>query len=141
MTDLQTIHATCVALDGKAVLIQGASGSGKSALGLLLMSLGCVLVADDGVVIQAIDGRLMASCPSAIKGLIEARGVGLLNADTVDTAEVHLVVDLDQKEHVRLPQSRVVTQLGLDIALISAIEGPHFAAAILQILRAGWSDR
>jgi len=67
--------------------------------------------------------------------------VGLLNADSVDEAEVHLVVDLDQKEQARLPERRMVTQLGLDIALISATDGPHFAATILQILRAGWSER
>jgi len=57
MPNTQTIHATCVALDGKAVLIQGASGRGKSALGLMLLGMGCVLVADDRVTIHA-DGKL-----------------------------------------------------------------------------------
>ena len=41
------VHASCVARDGRAVLIRGASGSGKSGLALQLMALGAGLVADD----------------------------------------------------------------------------------------------
>ena len=137
----QSFHATCVALDGKAVLIKGASGQGKSSLAVILMAMGCVLVADDRVILQAKNGCLMASCPKPIQGLIEAWGAGLLNADTIEEAAVHLVVDLDQIEQTRMPQRRIITYLGIDITLINAIDGPHFAATVLQILRAGWSAR
>ncbi len=137
----QTEHATCVAWDGRAVLITGKSGVGKSALGLMLMGLGCTLVADDRTLLTATDGTLLASCPPAITGLIEARGIGILNADHIPQAFVQLVVDLDTITEERLPQRRVITLLGCDIPLISGREDPLFAAAVLQTLRGGWSDQ
>jgi len=137
----QTIHGSCVAWDGNAVVIQGASGRGKSALALTLMGMGCDLVADDRVILTHLDNRLMAACPPTISGLIEARGIGVLNAATVPCAQVRLVVDLDSIEHERMPIRRTVTLMGAEIPLIRAIDRPYFAAAILQILKAGWSDR
>ena len=41
------LHATAVAIDGRAVLLRGASGSGKSDLALRLIDAGARLVADD----------------------------------------------------------------------------------------------
>lgn len=136
----KSIHATCVAWDGRGALIRGASGSGKSATGLMLMGLGCVLVADDRTVIARDGAQIMASCPVPIRGVIEARGIGVLRADTIATARVALVVDLDQKSGSRLPPRRTVTLLGCEIPLIGHNPGPHFASAILQFLKAGWSD-
>ncbi|WP_296427684.1 HPr kinase/phosphatase C-terminal domain-containing protein [Yoonia sp.] len=141
MTDATSIHATCVAFDGRAALIKGASGSGKSATGLMLMGLGCALVADDRTVLRRRGDAVMAHCPDAIRGMIEARSVGLLNAACVDDAQVVLVVNLDETEDRRLPERRSVTLLGLDIPLIGHNSGPHFVPAILQILKAGWSNK
>ncbi|MCY7339163.1 MAG: aldolase, partial [Sphingomonas bacterium] len=42
----ETIHASTVALNGRAVLITGPSGSGKSDLTLRLLDRGFVLVSD-----------------------------------------------------------------------------------------------
>ena len=47
------IHASAVALDGRALLIVGPSGSGKSALALRMMAHGATLVSDDLVEIRA----------------------------------------------------------------------------------------
>jgi HPr kinase/phosphorylase len=91
------LHATCVAVDGRGVLILGPSGSGKSALALRLLSLGARLVADDRTEVTVTGGRLVARCPVQIAGLIEARGVGLLRAPAVDQAEVALVATLAKK--------------------------------------------
>ncbi|WP_106746027.1 HPr kinase/phosphorylase [Yoonia maritima] len=137
----QTVHATCVAWDGAAVLIKGRSGSGKSALGLQLMALGCDLVADDRVLLTADDEGLFASCPDTIAGLIEARGVGILNARAVSSAQVRLVVDLNEIEQSRMPERRVIELCGRNIPLIHRVSGDHFVSAILQILKAGWSNR
>ncbi len=141
MTKAQTMHATCVAWDNRAVLLTGTSGSGKSALGLMLMGFGCQLVADDRVIVSQSDGALIARCPPTISGLIEARGTGILTAATTSQAKVVLVADLDTKETARLPQPRTITLLGCDLPLIYCVESPHFAATILQVLKGGWSDR
>ena len=82
----KVIHASCVALGRSAVLLVGPSGSGKSALALELMALGAELVADDRTVLSLHDTGLIASCPASIRGRIDARGVGLLAADTVARA-------------------------------------------------------
>lgn len=123
------------------MLITGASGSGKSTLALQLMALGCDLVADDRAHLAPQDGMLVASCPATLAGLIEARGVGLLQVPHVDRAAVHLVVDLDQTTTDRLPPRRAVTISGYDLPLIWRAEGPQFAPALLQLLKTGWSER
>ena len=41
------LHATCVAIDGRGVVLTGASGAGKSGLGLQLIDGGAMLVSDD----------------------------------------------------------------------------------------------
>ncbi len=131
------IHATCVALDDRAVLITGASGSGKSALGLGLMALGCDLVADDYTELTREGLHLTAHCPAPLQGLIEARGVGVLQAAHIPQATVALAIDLDHTETDRLPPQRSVTWLNIAVPLLHKVESGHFAAAILQYLRAG----
>ncbi len=131
------VHATCVAWQKRAVLITGASGTGKSGLALNLMGMGCKLVADDKVILTSDGAAVTATCPPVGNGMIEARGIGVLRADTAGDASVLLVVDLDQEETKRLPAQRHVTMLGCDLPLIYKVSGPHFAAAILQFLKAG----
>ncbi|MBE0413390.1 serine kinase [Yoonia sp.] len=139
MTGPKTIHATCVALNDRAVLLCGASGRGKSALGLILMGMGCTLVADDRTLLERDGAQVMARCPAPIRGMIEARGIGILAAKHVDRAAVVLVADLDQLSDERLPHRRTTTLLGCEIPLIAGIDGPHFGAAMIQILKSGWS--
>ncbi len=136
-----TLHASCVAWEDRAVVITGAAGTGKSALALNLMALGCTLVADDRVVLSNKNGVLIATSHPSIAGLIEARGVGILQATMRPKAQVAAFVDLDQCETDRVPQRRIFTHLGCDLPLIYRIDAPHFAPAILQILKSGWSDR
>ena len=75
------VAASCVAVEGRAALILGASGRGKSTLALTLMAMGATLVSDDGVVLRRAPDGLTASAPPALAGLVEARGIGLLRAD------------------------------------------------------------
>lgn len=135
--DDQYVHASCVALGSAAVLIQGASGSGKSELALQLMSLGCGLISDDQTILWIVEDQVFARAPDTIRGMIEARGVGILSAETAETARVALVVNLDEVETERLPPRRTVKLLGQSIATLHRVESSHFPAAILQYLRGG----
>jgi len=133
----EILHASCVAHKGRAVLILGRSGSGKSALALQLMALGATLVADDRTVVSRQGERLMASTPEHIKGLIEARGVGILKAEAAGPTPVALAVDLETVETARLPEARETEILGQSVPLLGAVSAPHFPAAILQMLACG----
>lgn len=136
-----TYHASCVSVDGRGVLIKGASGRGKSALALQLLALGALLVSDDRTILTAEGGVLVASAPPQIRGLIEARGIGILNAEIVPTAPIWSVIDLDHRETARLPHPRVTEILGIDVPCLHKIDGAHFPAAILQYLKAGRRDQ
>ncbi|WP_158965401.1 HPr kinase/phosphorylase [Chachezhania sediminis] len=135
----EVAHATTVAFDQGAVLILGASGSGKSGLGLSLMALGARLVADDRTVLTVDGKEIVASAPPTIRGLIEARGVGILNAPVVDRAPVRLVVDLDRTETDRLPPVRHRTVVGQSVPLLHKVDSAHFPSAILHYI--AWGRR
>lgn len=131
------VHASCVAVAGRGVLILGPSGAGKSSLALALMALGAGLVADDRTLISRVGDALIARCPPPLRGLIEARGVGLLRAEPVDHARVVLVVDLGQREAERLPPKRHVSMMEVPLDLVLGQDGGHFPSAVWQFLKGG----
>ena len=100
----ETLHASCVAIGGRAVLIEGRSGTGKSDLALRLIDRGAVLVSDDYTVLTRRDGFLSASPPLTIAGRMEVRGLGLIDVDHVGEIPVGLVVVADD-DPVRLPEA------------------------------------
>ena len=108
----ECVHATAVALGGRAALIRGASGSGKSDLALrclslapsALLALPALLVADDQVRLHTLDGKVIASAPQGLESKLEVRGLGIMRVPSVPRAEVALIVDLVAREAVdRLP--------------------------------------
>ena len=131
------LHASCVAMQGRGLLILGPSGSGKSGLALQLLGLGADLVADDQTELAFEDGQLVACCPVMLRGLIEARGVGILRAPSVDSAAVHLVADLSQTETERLPPHRSMDILNARVDLVLGSSSPHFGSALLRYLIGG----
>jgi len=134
------LHASCVAVAGRGLLILGPSGAGKSALALRMLALGARLVSDDRVLVMRENG-LTARCPApAIHGLIEARGLGLLRVDPVDRAEVVLVADLGRDEDQRLPPRRNITILGMSLPLVLRVQNDHFPAAMMVYLHGGRQD-
>jgi HPr kinase/phosphorylase len=136
----EVLHATCVAVGGKGVLILGPSGSGKSSLALDLMALGARLVADDRTIVSPGTDAPLAACPPAIRGRIEARGIGILSADPAPPTPVLLVVDLGTPEPDRLPPARTRAIAGHAVPLVQNPGTGPFAAAILQYLRGGRID-
>ncbi len=134
----EILHASCVAVDGRGLLILGPSGAGKSALAIRLIALGAVLVSDDRTRVVVVGDKLLASCAShTLRGLIEARGMGILRAPTVDNAVLALVVDLGTRETERLPPERSVTILGNPVPLVLHPQNDHFPDALMLYLRHG----
>lgn len=131
------IHASCIAVHDTGLLIVGASGSGKSSLSLELMALGAVLVADDRVTLRRTEDAVLAFCPPPLAGMIEARGVGLLQAAHAESAPVRYVLDLDLVEEQRLPEFRHIRLLSHTLPLLARPKIPIFASALIQLLKAG----
>ena len=109
-----TIHACAVLTGARAVLIRGPAGSGKSRLALNLIQAAsrgqltfARLVADDRVHVEAAHGRLIARPAPALAGLLEVRGLGIMQVPYEPLAVVSWVVDLDVAEPVRLPDATV----------------------------------
>ena len=137
----QVLHASAVAVGNRGLLIRGASGSGKSSLALQLISLGASLVADDRVLVRRRpEGGLHLSCPEPIRGMIEARGFGLLASPCV-TAMAVAEVDLDVTESERLPTTRETMIAGEPLASFRRVEAPHFASILLVYLQGGCFQR
>lgn len=135
------LHATAVSVDGRGLLLTGPSGSGKSSLALQMMAFGADLVADDQVCVTPLsEGGLKLSAPEPTKGLIEARGVGLIMAP-VASAYAVAVVDLSQTETERLPSERETVIGGVRLPLLKRVETPAFAAILMNYLKSGRAQR
>jgi serine kinase of HPr protein (carbohydrate metabolism regulator) len=121
----ETLHVSCVAKDGRAILIAGRSGAGKSDLALRLIDRGAKLVSDDYTVLKRVGGLLRAAPPRSIEGKMEVRGVGLVELDSVSDVPVCLAVDLD-RDVERLPEMHdplIVAGVKIPVIGLNALEG------------------
>ncbi len=127
----ETLHATTVAIDGRAVMIEGPSGSGKSDLALRLIDRGAVLVSDDYTLCVRVGTALHARVPAvAIAGRIEVRGMGIVAVPHVDDIPVALLVRLDPTPE-RMPERRLRKIAGIDIRQF--VLDPHPASAPIKL--------
>lgn len=120
----ETLHASCVAKEGRGILIYGRSGSGKSDLALRLIDRGATLVSDDYTIVRRVEGRLLARAPTNIEGKLEVRGLGILGFDHMADVPVSLYVDLNLDVE-RLPDAREpvwVAGLQLPVIALNALE-------------------
>ncbi|MBA3897500.1 MAG: aldolase [Sphingomonadaceae bacterium] len=114
----ETLHASCVAIHGRAVLIEGLSGSGKSDLALRLIDRGALLVSDDYTLAKRSGKQLIADAPLTILGKIEIRGLGIVDMVPARDVPVALVVALGEPVE-RLPdEARARTIAGIALPLI-----------------------
>ncbi len=131
---LKLVHGSTIAVAGRAALIVGPSGAGKSSLALDLISRGAALVADDQTLLQMEGGLIKASAPAELLGLIEAHRVGLIRIEFVRSAELALVIDLDESETERLPPPRCRRFFGIEVDLVLGRGNPFLAGAALALL-------
>mgnify|MGYP000383277423 CR=1 FL=1 len=101
------------------------------------MAHGAQLVADDQTIVELEDGWPTARSAPNVGDMIEARGVGILAAASVARARVMLVIDMDQVEDQRLPESRSFDILGKQIPLLHVVDTRYFHFGILQYLKGG----
>jgi serine kinase of HPr protein (carbohydrate metabolism regulator) len=114
----ETVHASTVALDGRAVLITGLSGSGKSDLALRLLDRGFALVSDDRTIIRRDGPRLIASAPPNIAGKLEIRGIGIVDLSHVEDVPVSLLVELSGDIQRMPDEDHRRAILGVDLPLV-----------------------
>jgi serine kinase of HPr protein (carbohydrate metabolism regulator) len=125
------IHATSVVIDGRALLLSGRSGSGKSDLALRLIDRGALLVSDDYTMLENRGGILFAAAPPQIAGKIEIRGIGLVDLACAKAAPVALMLMLDQQAD-RMPadQMAIIRLEGVEIPTLPL--APFEASAPLK---------
>ena len=120
----ETLHATSVAIRGRAVLLSAPSGGGKSDLALRLIDRGAMLVSDDYTLVKRMEGRLIATAPATIAGRMEVRGIGIVDLPTTPEAPVALLIELaDDVERMPLAmRRRAVAGLDVPVARLSPFE-------------------
>lgn len=103
-------NVSVVAIRGRALMVAGPPGSGKSSLALALIDRGAVLVGDDGVSLCAKDGEVWVAPPPNTAGLMEVREVGLATFPLSPGVPLALVLDLgiDALRMPETPDQRVI---------------------------------
>ncbi|MEL7199074.1 MAG: HPr kinase/phosphatase C-terminal domain-containing protein [Pseudomonadota bacterium] len=117
-----------VAIEGRALLIEGPPGAGKSSLALALIDRGATLIGDDGVrLVAATGGAPLAYPPPNIAGLIELRGVGIFDIETTAETHISLILSLQSEQTnapERLPnQLEMRSMLGAQIPVLPFVPG------------------
>jgi HPr kinase/phosphorylase len=131
----EIVHATCIAIDGRGILLLGAPGSGKSDLALRLIDKGAELVSDDGTVVEARGGRLYGRCGPHIAGKLEVRGLGILDVEARVEALLVLALALDQ--HIeRLPHEPLQVRAFDGIELPVLALKPFEASTVIKVHKA-----
>ncbi len=136
------VHASVVAIEGKAVLLRGPSGSGKSDLALRLMDQGAKLVSDDYVELHTDNSHISATPPDTIRGLMEIRGVGLIKFPCLNKADLALALDLvpaAQIERLPVRQNRLYVD-GVSVPLFKMDGLAASAPARIRILLENLDD-
>ena len=136
----ETLHASCIAIDGRAVLLHGRSGSGKSDLALRLIDRGARLISDDYTIVRRVGDGLVASAPANIAGKIEVRGLGIVELAAMASAPIALMALLDEMVE-RMPDdmapTRPVAGLRLPVIALAGLEASAPIKLELALTRFG----
>lgn len=83
-----TISGVLLNVYGKGVLLTGESGMGKSETALELIRDNQVLISDDRVDVQHMHNGIYGHAPEITKGLLEIRGIGIIDVEKMFGASV-----------------------------------------------------
>jgi serine kinase of HPr protein (carbohydrate metabolism regulator) len=136
MSDLRVLvmQASAVAIDGRALIIEGPPGSGKSSLTLALIDRGAQFIGDDGITLVREGSAIIAAPPPNIAGLLEIRGIGLVDLPVSLPAPVALILALGVRAE-RLPDNVAARDvLGVPVPVLPFEPGP-----IAPAVRAEWA--
>jgi HPr kinase/phosphorylase len=146
MADCVILHGVFMEILGIGVLITGKSGVGKSELALELISRSHRLVADDAPEFRRIaPDTLSGSCPPALSGFLEVRGLGVLNIRAMfgdsavkNSKNMRLIIRLQHMSEAelasidRLHGSRqTVSVLEVDVPQVTLPVAPGHNLAVL----------
>ena len=90
----EVVHAACVAVNGRGVLIECREGEARIDLTLRMIDRGGVLVADAQTICMRQDGKLLGSPTAPRAGRIEVRGLGIVPMDFAERVPVELLIVL-----------------------------------------------
>ncbi len=111
-------HASCVEFNGKGILIIGESGSGKSDLALRLIDAGGILIGDDYVELAVNGNKIVVKPAPHIEGMIEVRGIGVVEVDFKKKCLLHLVLQLTDRTQIeRLPEAEFFEYEGVEVPM------------------------
>lgn len=120
------MHGVLVDVYGFGILITGESGIGKSETALELIKRGHRLIADDAVDIKAIEGVLHGKSPFITSGMLEVRGMGIIDvpalyglSSVLETKTIDLVMYLEQWK-----EGKDYDRLGIDNECIEILNVP-----------------
>ena len=139
MTDVpatSSVHAVALVIGEAGVLIEGASGSGKSALALACVAavqargIYAALVSDDRVRLAVVGGRVIANAHPAIAGLVERRGLRIEPAPLCPQAVLRLVVKM-----VSGPEAAGLARLPWEAPALTSVLGVSLPLLPLDLAR------
>ena len=144
------LHGTLVDIYGMGVFITGVSGIGKSEATLELLKRGHRLVADDAVDISAVDGVLRGRCPEITFGMMEVRGLGIIDVSAlyglstmIPTKRIDFIIHLeywrDDGDYDRLGMDEFEEILGVRVKkLIVPVRSGRNISIIIEAAAANY---
>ncbi len=135
LAEMDTLHGVLMNVFGKGVLITGASGMGKSEVGLELIRKGHVLVSDDRVDVRRVHNHIVGIAPTLLKGMLELRGIGVIDVQRMfgasallDHARIDFIVYLEKWQ-----EGKAYKRVGVDITNHTTIMGIDVPQLILPV--------